>query len=260
MPPNKRRPLLERLTTFFENLSDRKHELLHRIEGYFDQFISFMVYISIAVIILESDKNLNNTYGLEFARINFFIYFIFSVEYIYKHFWSTRKFRSIFTPGSLLDILALIPFYMPMFTAWAPFNLHLLRLVWVIKIFRVPQYRRTVQILGRAFRHEKETLNMTFSLCFALILVSSVLMWTIENSAQPEKFPSIIATMWWSVATLTTVGYGDVYPITVMGKILASITAILGIAIFVIPTGVISAGFITEYQNMKEKEAQNRRK
>ncbi|MGL5721236.1 MAG: ion transporter, partial [Brevinema sp.] len=189
-----------------------------------------------------------------FRRMNFIIYIVFTLEYIYKHFIGTQKFKYIATLGSLLDIVALIPFFLPLFDESFAFNTHLLRLVWILKIFRVPQYRRTSQILKKVFKKEKETLWLTLSLCFALILVSSVLMWTIENPAQPEKFTSIIATMWWAVSTLTTVGYGDMYPITPLGKVLAAITAIIGIGIFVIPTGVISAGFMSEYQLDREQD------
>ena len=244
MPKNKRRPLLEQAEHIFYQFKQHQKTL----EGYFAQFIAIMVYISIGTIILETDSNLNNQYAELFKYMNIIIYFVFTFEYIYKHFVGTQKFKYILTLGSLLDIVALAPFFLPLFDQTYTFNAHLLRLVWILKIFRVPQYRRTSRILTQVFQKEKETLRLTLSLCFALILVSSVLMWTIENPAQPDNFTSIIATMWWSVSTLTTVGYGDMYPITPLGKVLAAITAVIGIGIFVIPTGVISAGFMSEYQ------------
>ncbi|MGL4388788.1 MAG: potassium channel family protein [Brevinema sp.] len=104
--------------------------------------------------------------------------------------------------------------------------LRISRLVRVFKVFRLPRYKRSLQMLYRVFSHEKEILFIIFSLCLFLVLVSSIFMWNFEYEAQPEKFTDIITTMWWSVVTLTTVGYGDIYPITPMGKILASFIGI----------------------------------
>ncbi|MGL5253757.1 MAG: ion transporter [Brevinema sp.] len=256
MAPKKRRLWLEEAELKFYRV--KQHQV--RFEGYFAQFIAIMVYLSIGTIILETDRALNIQYASLFNYMNFIIYIVFTLEYIYKHFIGTQKFRYVFSLGSLLDIVALIPFFLHIFEVSLPFNTHLLRLVWILKIFRVPQFQRTSLILKKVFQKERETLWLTLSLCFALILVSSVLMWTIENPAQPEHFTSIIATMWWSVSTLTTVGYGDMYPITPIGKMLAAVTAIIGIGIFVIPTGVISAGFMSEYQLDRNKDQSKKTK
>ena len=108
--------------------------------------------------------------------------------------------------------------------------------------------------MGRVFKDKKEELILTFMLMVGLIIVVSSFMYFAEHDAQPDKFPDIPSSMWWSVVTLTTVGYGDIYPITTLGKIFAAISAILGIGMFALPTGILGASFIEELQ--KEKMGQ----
>jgi voltage-gated potassium channel len=106
--------------------------------------------------------------------------------------------------------------------------------------------------IKKVFYNKKEELMLSFFLTTFLLIVSSTLLYYCENPMQPDEFSSIPASMWWAIAALTTVGYGDLYPITIMGKILASVIAVLGISVFALPTGIISAGLIEEIQKPKE--------
>ena len=103
----------------------------------------------------------------------------------------------------------------------------------------------------RVLKKEKDILLTTIFITTILLLLASSLMYYVENAAQPEKFPNIVASLWWAVATLTTVGYGDIYPVTAVGKIISGVIAILGIGLVALPTGIISSGFITEINNKK---------
>ena len=105
----------------------------------------------------------------------------------------------------------------------------------------------------KVLKNEKEKLFYTIFIMMVLIICASSLMYYVENPVQPDKFPNIVASIWWAVATLTTVGYGDVYPITALGKFLSGVIAILGIGIVALPTGIISSGFMAEMKSKKEK-------
>ena len=180
---------------------------------------------------------------------------IFSVEYIAR-VWScverpkynkavTGRLRFVITPLAVIDLLAILPFYLP-FTG---IDLRFLRIMRMMRIFRVAKlgrYSQSLQLLHRVMMAKKEELLCTLFILLLLVIVAASMLYYAENSIQPENFSSIPASMWWAVATLTTVGYGDVYPVTGLGKLMASVIAVLGIGMFALPTGVVGAGFVEE--------------
>jgi voltage-gated potassium channel len=123
----------------------------------------------------------------------------------------------------------------------------------LLRILKLNRYNNSLNIIGRVLRNEKEKLFMTVFIIVIMLLLSSSFMYYIENTVQPEKFPNIISALWWAVATLTTVGYGDVYPVTNLGKLLSGIIAVLGIGLVALPSGIISSGLINEVSR-KDKE------
>jgi len=110
------------------------------------------------------------------------------------------------------------------------------------------------KLMMRVFKSKKEELVLSICMTFFLIIISASVMYFLEHDAQPDKFSSIPETMWWSVATLTTVGYGDVYPVTIVGKILASFISILGIGMFALPAGILASGFSDEIKQVKKQQ------
>jgi voltage-gated potassium channel len=124
--------------------------------------------------------------------------------------------------------------------------LRIFRLLRLARIFKLTKYNKAIHSVKLVISAKKEILTISFILIGIILYLVSALMYYVENAAQPEVFSSIPKTMWWGVATLTTVGYGDIYPITALGRILGGIIAILGIGVFAIPTGIIASGF-TEY-------------
>ncbi|MGL5254810.1 MAG: potassium channel family protein [Brevinema sp.] len=157
-----------------------------------------------------------------------------------------KRFKGLFI--DFLVILLILPFiHIDLRT------LRLLRIFRIIKIFRLPAYQRSLDLFRRVLLREKEFLIITLIMSITLVLFSSIAMWHLENYVQPDKFSDIATTMWWAVATLTTVGYGDMYPITPLGRVLASFIAILGIGLVAVPSGIISAGFISEYHEEERK-------
>jgi voltage-gated potassium channel len=150
------------------------------------------------------------------------------------------------TPLSLIDLFAVLPFYLPMFI---PFDLRFLRairLIRIVRLFKLGRYTESVRQFGRVLKSKRAELLTTVFIIFILLIVASSLLYYVEHNAQPDKFASIPEAMWWGVVTLTTVGYGDIYPVTGLGKFLGAIISLLGIGLFALPTGLISAGFIEE--------------
>ena len=147
---------------------------------------------------------------------------------------------------ALVDLAAILPFYLPLFIKLDLRFVRALRLLRLFRIFKMGRYSSALQMLGRVVRAKKEEIFITALVLIMLLVVASGLMYYIEKDAQPKQFSSIPSAMWWGVATLTTVGYGDVYPVTAAGKILSAVIAILGIGLFALPTGILASGFIEE--------------
>ncbi len=130
--------------------------------------------------------------------------------------------------------------------------LRMLRLTRLFRLFKVYRYSKALRIVGRVLKNKKEPLFLTLFVTFMLLLIASSLMYYIEHDAQPDAFPNIFSAFWWAVATLTTIGYGDVLPITGWGKLLSGVIALLGIGLVALPTGIIGSGFM-EVIERKEK-------
>ena len=191
---------------------------------------------------------------------------IFSIEYLFR-IWTAdllfsekkyfiAKIKYIFSFMAIIDLLAILPFYLPMLL---PIDLRVLRMLRIIRLFRVfkiSRYTNALSSIVKVFKNKQHELLSSVFVVLLLMIVASVLMYSIENNAQPEVFNNAFDALWWALATLTTVGYGDIYPITVLGKILSAIIAILGIGLVAVPTGIISAGFMESIQ-AEEKEKLN---
>jgi voltage-gated potassium channel len=137
-----------------------------------------------------------------------------------------------------------------------PFDLRFLRairLIRILRLFKLGRYNESIQQFGRVIRAKKAELLTTVFIIFILLIVASSLLYYVEHAAQPEKFSSIPEAMWWGVVTLTTVGYGDIYPITGLGRFLGAIISLLGIGLFALPTGLLSAGFVEEIGRKRAK-------
>ena len=131
--------------------------------------------------------------------------------------------------------------------------MRILRLFRLLRIFKLGRYSKSLKTIIEVLKETKSELVISTFMAFILLVLSSTLMYYLETDAQPEQFPSILHSFWWAIATLTTVGYGDVYPITIMGKILSSIIALIGIGFIALPTGIISSAFINRISKEKDQ-------
>ena len=230
---------------------------------YFDRFIISVILINMVVILLETVKFIKQAYAPWFQSFEVLVVVIFGVEYIlrlwtiteeeqYKHpVWGRIKY--IFSFEAIIDLLAIAPIFVPYFIQGDPHFLSGLRLLRLLRLFKLGRYSAAVVMVQNVIRSRREELTITFGTVLIMLVISSTLMFYIEHEAQPDTFTSIPATMWWGVATLTTVGYGDVFPITPLGKLLGAFIAILGIGVFALPAGIIASGFEDELSQRRKK-------
>jgi len=187
---------------------------------------------------------------------------VFSLEYLAR-LWSCTsqpdyagpflgRLRHGFTPLALVDLIAVLPFYLSFMTVDMRF-LRALRLLRLFRLAKLGRYSETLGLFARVMRHKKEELVITSMLMLILIILSASLMYYAEHDAQPDQFPDIPSTAWWAVVTLTTVGYGDVYPVTGLGKLFAALVAVFGIAMFALPAGILGASFSEEMRRGEAK-------
>ncbi len=220
-----------------------------------------LIVMDMGCLVLESYKGINKDYGYYLKGFELFTAFIFTAEYIlriwtadliqkYKGSRLTKRLKFMISTIGIIDLLAILPFFLPYIF---PFDLVVLRLLRLLRIFKLSRYSKSLQTINKILRDSKAELSITVFAIFVLLLISSTLMFYMEKDAQPEKFASIGHALWWAVCTLTTVGYGDVYPVTNMGKLLSGLIALIGIGFVAIPTAIISSAFIRDIKDSKSK-------
>ena len=217
--------------------------------------LSILIFLDIASFILETSQPLNQSYHWLFKSIGIFSTIVFTIEYVLRLWLCTvkRQFRHplwgrlryAMTPMAIIDFISTFPFYLLLvFHNLAV--LKTLRLLRLARILKIGRHSKSVRSLVRVIIRKQEELFITLSIITFLLIIASSLMFFAEHDAQPEAFSSIPAAMWWGVVTLTTVGYGDIYPITVAGKLLGASLACFGIGVFVLPAGIVASSFVAE--------------
>lgn len=229
-----------------------------------NSFIVALILLNTVAVILETVASIYTPYQTIFHIIEVFSVIIFSAEYILR-VWSCtvmEKYRHpvkgrlkyIFSSGAIIDLLAILPFYVALNSRADLRFVRSLRLLRFFRFFKLGRYLNASKVISNVFKSKREELVLSFVITVFLIVIASCVMYYAEHDAQPEKFSSIPETMWWSVATLTTVGYGDEYPVTGLGKFLTACISILGIGMFALPAGILASGFSDEFKKLKKEK------
>ncbi|MEZ2318755.1 MAG: ion transporter [Microcoleus sp.] len=228
-----------------------------------DIIIQFLIVLNITAFIASTSPVFSIEYQKIFEDIEIVSSLVFSLEYLlrmwvctvdskYSHpIWGRIKYA--LTPLSIIDFVSILPFYLLLLFPKLSF-VYLISLLRLLRLIKISRYSESVRTLGIVLDAKKEELFATAFAVFILLIFASSLMYFVESSAQPQSFGSIPDAMWWGVVTLTTVGYGDIYPITPIGRFLGSMLAFLGIGIFALPAGIISSGFSEEVQRRKQQK------
>jgi len=162
------------------------------------------------------------------------------------------RLRYAATPMAIIDLVAILPFWLPMFIEMDLRFVRALRLFRLFRLFKIGRYASAIVALSGVFARKKEQLSMTFFTVSLMVILAASVMYYVENAAQPENFRSIAQTMWWAVVTLTTVGYGDIYPVTTLGQLLGAVIALSGVILIALPAGIVAAGFAEELNERNE--------
>ena len=201
-------------------------------------------------------------------RVELWVSIVFTIEYLLR-VWTADLLYPNLSPWraricfirsgmAIVDLLSVLPFWLPMFLPGHLLGLRAIRLVRLLRVFKLNRYLEAMAAIGEVFRNRFRELLASGIFVFLLMLLSSLLMYHAEHDAQPEQFRNAFSGLWWAVATLTTVGYGDIYPITATGRLLGAIIALLGIGMVAIPTGILSSGFMEHFSKLGKHSAPTR--
>lgn len=242
-------------------MKQKIHSILHENKRV-GQFLYILIVVNVVALILESYQEIQHDYQYILDIIEVFSVVIFTIEYFLR-IWSAdldnkspfkSRLKFIFSPLGIIDLLAILPFYLPLLMVIDLRVVKILRLFRLLRIFKLSRFSKSLKTISQVFKETKADLSITLFITFILLVLSSTLMYYVEKDVQPTKFATIGHAFWWSVATLTTVGYGDVYPLTAIGKVLSALTALIGIGFVALPTGIISSAFVDKLQKKRLKE------
>ena len=260
----------------YHKTKQKVHGLLHpeivgdkRWDKIINIFIVVLIILNVVAVMLETVKPIYDQYHDFFDNFDWISVTIFTIEYIlrvwssnheekYKHsLWGRVKY--MMSPAALIDLIAILPSYLQAVIGLDLRILRMLRLLRFLRLFRLTAYTKPAHMISNVFRKRKNELVLSFILAIFLIIIASCIMYFAEHQAIPppgkeNEFTSIPATIWWAVVSLTTTGYGDMVPLTNIGKVMASIIMLTGVAFFALPAGIITAGFIDEFRLNRVKK------
>ena len=218
----------------------------------FDLVVQFLVVISLLSFSLETLPNLSKNQIFILKLVEIVIITIFSIEYLLRIFVTNKKFKYIFSFYGLIDLLTILPFYLSLTIDLR--SLRALRLLRLFRILKLVRFNKAINRFQEALKIAREEIIIfIFATCIVLYL-SSVGIFFFENAIQPDKFSSVFHSLWWAIVTLTTVGYGDIYPLTLGGRIFTFFILILGLGIVGIPAGLIASA-LTAVRRKEENDS-----
>jgi voltage-gated potassium channel len=245
----------------------RLHELLEgdsRAARWLAAAITTLILLNVAALIVDSLPELDPRWRRPLAWLEELSVFVFSLEYVLRLAACTvdpryrrpllGRIRYALTPLAIFDLLAVLPWYLP----GDVLDLRVLRSMRLLRLIKLGRYSIALQSLSHVVHAKRFELLSLLGLLALMLVVASAVVFHLEHEAQPERFSSIPAAMWWAIVTLTTVGYGDLAPVTAGGRIVAAFVAMLGIAIIALPTGILAAGYSDEVaRRRRQHEAQH---
>lgn len=232
----------------------------------YDFFNAFTIVLNLVVSIMYTYDGMRSQYGSILLWIERITVACFAVDYFMRIFTArflyaddedmtelraVRKYMLSFM--GIVDILSWLPYYLPIFFPSGTVAFRMVRIVRVFRLFRVDAYYDSLHVITDVLYKKRQQLVSSVVLILILMIGSSLCMYSLEHEAQPEVFTNAFSGIWWAASTLLTVGYGDIYPVTIMGKILGIIISFLGVGMVAIPTGIISAGFVDQYSSIKRR-------
>ncbi len=225
------------------------------ISRFVDYFLITLIGGSVLAVILESMPSMEARYAEAFSLFEIFTVSVFSVEYLLRLWssvegeWSSgrtpfqARLRYISSFHAVIDVIAILPFYLLLFGLLGGVDMRFVRAVRLLRVLKLTRYSAAMNMVFITFRENRRALAAAFLILLTVMLLAASGMYYFERESQPEDFGSIPAAMWWAFATLTTVGYGDVTPITAGGKIFGALITVVGIGMVALPTSILASGY-----------------
>lgn len=231
------------------------HTLVHngdtKMGHLFALFIQALIILSLITFSLETLPNLSVTHRYYLRLIETVIVILFTLEYILRIYVANKRLSYIFSFYGFIDLMAILPFYIA--SGLDLRTVRLFRLFRLLRMFKLFKYSKALQRFKRAFILVKEEMLLFGFVALIMLYLSAVGIYYFENAVQPEQFKSIFHSLWWALTTLTTVGYGDMYPITVGGKIFTFFVLMVGLGVVAVPTGLIATA-LSQTRNEEQEE------
>ena len=227
----------------------------------YDILYCLLILANLTISILDTFQSLHNQYGTLFSRIEAITVAFFAVDYVLRIWTACYQYPSLAPKKAALrymrsfygvvDLLSFLPYYLPFFFPSGIIAFRVVRVVRIFRLFRITAYYDSLNIIADVIRSKRQQLLSSVFIILVLMVASSLCMYSLEHEAQPDVFANAFSGIWWSVSTLLTVGYGDIYPITPAGQIMGILISFLGVGMVAIPTGIISAAFVEQYSKVK---------
>lgn len=230
-----------------------------------DVFLILLISMNVIAVVFESMPEIYKAYGPWFDAFEIFSVTVFTVEYILR-VWSAvesrnpryksslkGRIRFILSPLALIDLIVLLPFYM---SSLIGVDLRMLRALRLLRAFRLTRYASSMNLLLQVLRDEGPVISAALFVLLMMITVAASITYLAEHKAQPEAFASIPHALWWAVVTMTTIGYGDVVPHTLIGRICASVIGIISVGMVALPAGILASGFNEALHQRRRKYEQ----
>lgn len=227
----------------------------------YDIVSTVVLLANLMVTILYTFDQMELNYGGLLLGVEAVSVAFFAVDYILRVWTARFKYPSlepkqalkkyVLSFTGLVDLLSFLPYYLPIFFPAGTAVFRLFRVVRIFRLFQINAYYNSMNVITEVISSKRQQLMSSVFIILVLMVGSSLCMYSLEHQAQPEVFSNAFSGIWWSVSTLLTVGYGDIYPITTMGKLVGIVITFLGVGMVAIPTGIISAGFVDQYSRFK---------
>ena len=215
--------------------------------------VQILILVSLFSFALSTTPNIPPKLKAFLWWEQFAVILLFTIEYAIRLFAAPNKAKYIFSFFGLIDLMSILPFYVQMGVDLR--GLRAIRLVHIFQILKLGRYSRAIQRFHRAFLLSKEQIALFFSITGILLFIAAVGIYYFERDAQPEKFVSVFHSLWWSVITLTTVGYGDIYPVTIGGRLFTVVVLMVGIGIVAVPAAIVTSA-LSQAQNLEREESE----
>ena len=221
------------------------------------------IVINLILSILYTFAEVRERFGSWFVFLEGITVAFFTIDYVLRVFTAGELYdelterhavrKYVLSFAGVIDLLSFLPYYLPIFFPAGTVAFRMIRIVRIFRLFRINAYYDSLNVITEVISGKKQQLISSVYIILVLMLASSLCMYSIEHEAQPEVFQNAFSGIWWAASTLLTVGYGDIYPITIAGKLLGIVITFLGVGMVAIPTGIISAGFVDQYSNIKKR-------